>query len=138
MLVSAELTPLRGHRRQQGEQDRRRRGGLLTPRGDRAADGVDRLMRGRFEAQFEGMDAAKAAARDARAIGFSVDLRQDSTGWLALGRRELPFPGDERDRYASRFHAIATQHGGAYRKFVEEPPGPSSPPVSGAPVRGAR
>jgi len=79
-------------------------------------------MRGRFEAQFEDVDDARAAARDARAVGFAVDVRQDTTGWLTVGRRQLPFPGDERDRYASRFHAIATQHGGAFSQFVEEPP----------------
>ena len=43
-------------------------------------------------------------------------------GWLTVARRQLPFPGDERDRYASRFHAIATQHGGVFRQFVEELP----------------
>lgn len=43
-------------------------------------------------------------------------------GWLAVGRRQLPFPDDERDRYASRFHAIAIQHGGAFTQFVEEEP----------------
>jgi hypothetical protein len=39
-----------------------------------------------------------------------------------VGRRQLPFPGDERDRYSSRFHAIAAQHGGAFSQFVEETP----------------
>ena len=81
-----------------------------------------RLLRGRFEAQFDDVGAARAAARDARAVGFVVDVQQDTTGWLSVGRRQLPFPGDERDRYASRFHAIATQHGGALSQFVEEPP----------------
>ena len=80
------------------------------------------LLNGRFEAQFEDMDAARAAARDARAVGFAVDVVQDPTGWIAVGRRRLPFPGDERDRYSSRYHAIATQHGGAFSRFVEEPP----------------
>jgi hypothetical protein len=81
-----------------------------------------RLVRGRFEAQFDDVEGARAAARDARAVGFVVDVREDGAGWLAVGRRQLPFPGDERDRYASRFHGIATQHGGALRQFVEEPP----------------
>jgi len=40
----------------------------------------------------------------------------------SAARRQLPFPGDERDRYASRFHAIAAQHGGVFSRFVEEPP----------------
>jgi len=80
-----------------------------------------RLLRGRFEVQFEDLEAARAAARDARAVGFVVDVQQDARGWLAVGRRRLPFPGDERDRYASRLHAIATQRGGAFSRFVEEP-----------------
>jgi hypothetical protein len=94
----------------------------LDEAADGAARGAVRLVRGRFEAQFEDMDAARAAARDARAVGFVVDVRQETTGWLILGRRQLPFPGDERDRYASRLHAIAAQHGGAFSQFVEEPP----------------
>lgn len=89
---------------------------------DRPVGGAVRLLRGRFEAQFEDVDAARGAARDARAVGFVVDVRQDTAGWLAVGRRQLPFPGDERDRYASRFHSIAAQHGGAFSRFVEEPP----------------
>jgi hypothetical protein len=93
-------------------------------------------MRGRFEAQFEDVDDARAAARDARAVGFAVDVRQKTTGWLAVGRRQLPFPGDERDRYASRFHAIATQHGGAFSQFVEEPPDTVASPVAERHVRG--
>jgi len=75
---------------------------------------------GRFEAQFAEQEAARAAARDARSVGFVVDVEPDSHGWLAVGRRQLPFPTDERDRYASRFHAIAAQHGGAFSQFVEE------------------
>lgn len=82
------------------------------------------LVNGRFEAQFADVDAAKAAARDARAVGFAVEVQQDPAGWIAVARRRLPFPGDERDRYASRFHAIATQHHGAFSQFVEEPPEP--------------
>ena len=85
-----------------------------------APGGVARLLSGRFEAQFEDLDAARAAARDARAVGFVVDVDQDGLGWLAVGRRRLPFPRDERDRYASRLDAIARQHGGAFSRFVEE------------------
>jgi hypothetical protein len=66
------------------------------------------------------MDSARAAARDARAVGFVVDVQQGAAGWLAVARRQLPFPGDERDRYASRFGTIATHHGGAFSQFVEE------------------
>jgi hypothetical protein len=79
-----------------------------------------RLFRGRFEARFEEAEAARTAARDARAVGFVVDVQQDARGWLAVGRRRLPFPGDERDRYASRLHTIATRNGGAFTQFVEE------------------
>jgi hypothetical protein len=50
----------------------------------------------------------------------SIEAAQ-TTGWIAVGRRGRPFPGDERDRYASRFRAIATEHGGAFSQFVEEP-----------------
>lgn len=99
-----------------------RRGWLVTPQEARASGGAVRLVRGRFEARFEDVDSARAAARDASAVGFVVDVRRDATGWLAVGRRQLPYPGDERDRYASRFHAIATRHGGAFSQFVEEPP----------------
>jgi hypothetical protein len=88
----------------------------------RDAGGPVRLLRGRFEAQFENVEAAQAAARDARAVGFVVDVQQGARGWLAVGRRQLPFPGDERDRYASRFDGIARQRGGAFTQFVEEPP----------------
>jgi hypothetical protein len=89
---------------------------------DRARGGPIRLLSGRFEARFEDADAARAAAREARAVRFIVDVQQDTAGWLTVGRRQLPFPSDERDRYASRFHAIAAQHGGAFRQFVEELP----------------
>ena len=82
--------------------------------------GVARLLNGRFEAQFEDRDAARAAARDARAVGFVVDVDQNALGWLAVGRRRLPLPRDECDRYASRLDAIARHHGGAFRRFVED------------------
>jgi hypothetical protein len=87
---------------------------------DSAPGGEVRLLGGRFEAQFGDLDAARAAARDARAVGFIVDVEQNAPGWRAVARRQLPFPGDERDRYASRFDAIARQHGGAFSGFVEE------------------
>jgi hypothetical protein len=96
-------------------------GASPTARDDGAVGGAVRLLRGRFEAQFEDLEAARAAARDARAVGFVVDVQQDASGWLTVGRRQLPFPGDERDRYASRFHTIATKHGGAFTQFVGEP-----------------
>lgn len=92
----------------------------MKPRDNRDEAGAVRLLRGRFEARFDDMEKARAAARDARAVGFVVDVEKSSAGWLAVGRRHLPFPGDERDRYASRFQAIAMQNGGAFSQFVEE------------------
>ena len=62
-----------------------------------------------------------AAVNTIRIARFIVDVRRDTTGWVAVGRRGLPFPSDERDRYASRFSLIATEHGGAFGQFVEEP-----------------
>jgi hypothetical protein len=86
-----------------------------------STDGVG-LTRGRFEAAFDDVDTARAAARDARAVGFVVDVpRETAEGWRVIGRHKLPFPKDDRDRYASRVHAIATRHGGAFSRFVEEP-----------------
>ena len=87
-----------------------------------ARSGLRRLTRGRFEAEFEDIDAAKAAARDARAVGFIVGVpRETAERWRVVGRPKHPFPDDERDRYASRVHAIATRHGGVFSRFVEEP-----------------
>jgi hypothetical protein len=97
-------------------------GASMTTQDDRAVDGQIRLLRGRFEAQFDDVDAARAAARDTRAVGFVTDVLQDTQGWLIVGRRQLPFPADERDRYASRLHEIAKRHGGAYKRFVADPP----------------
>jgi len=90
-----------------------------TDRG--TARGTVRLLHGRFEARFDDASGARAAARDAGAVGFMVEVRDDGAGWIAVGRRRLPFPGDERDRYASRLRAIATKHGGVFAQFVEEP-----------------
>jgi hypothetical protein len=103
---------------------------------DRTAGDAVRLLCGRFEARFDDANAARAAARDGRAVGFIVDVRHDSTGWIAVGRRGLPFPGDERDRYASRFSAIATEHGGVFSQFVEEPDGTSAARAAESSARG--
>jgi hypothetical protein len=94
---------------------------MASSRGNTPPGGSARLLGGRFEARFAELEAARAAARDARAVGFVVDVDETATGWLAIGRRRLTFPGDERDRYAQRFHSIAAQHGGAFIQFVEEP-----------------
>jgi hypothetical protein len=103
---------------------------MTSPDAGTAAGGFA-LVRGRFEARFDDVEAAKAAARDARAVGFSVDVRGDAAkGWLIVGRRKLPFPTDERDRYASRVQAIAVRHGGTFHRFVEEPTdGAGQPPI---------
>jgi hypothetical protein len=93
---------------------------MTSPDAGTAAGGFA-FVRGRFEARFDDLEAARAAARDARSVGFSVDVRGDAVeGWLIVGRRKLPFPTDERDRYASRVQAIAARHGGVFRRFVEE------------------
>jgi hypothetical protein len=92
----------------------------MTAHADPARTGAVRLLQGRFEARFQDAVAARAAARDGRAVGFIVDVRQDTVGWLAVGRRGLPFPADERDRYARRFQTIATQNGGTFIQFAEE------------------
>lgn len=94
----------------------------MKPGDARPASSRVHLLRGRFEARFDDADAARAAARDTRTAGFVTDVRQDATGWLIVGRRQLPFPGDERDRYASRFDGIVARHGGALRRFVKERP----------------
>jgi hypothetical protein len=91
-----------------------------SPRDDDTSRSSQKLMRGRFEALFETPEAARGAARDARAVGFEVDVRQHTTGWLIVCRRRLPFFADDRDRYASRIQAIAKQNGGAFTTFVDE------------------
>lgn len=93
---------------------------MASPQDGSAPGSVVRLIGGRFEAQFGDLEAARAAARDARAVGFVVHVEENALTWIAVGRRRVPFPGDERDRYASRFSAIATHHGGAFDRFVEE------------------
>jgi hypothetical protein len=83
--------------------------------------GSDGLRRGCFEVSFPAEDAAKAAARDARAVGFVVAIRErDLGGWLIVSRRNNAFPADDGDRYASRLRAIAGLHGGTYDRFVPE------------------
>ena len=116
----AETVPAAAQAAVRGADFERDQEAWNLPRPPEGERGTVRLVRGRFEAQFPGFDAARAAARDASAVGFAVDVREHATGWLAVGRRGLPFPDDERDRYASRFHSIATRHGGAFRRFVRE------------------
>jgi hypothetical protein len=91
-----------------------------------------RFTSGEFEAQFDDAEAARAAARDARAVGFVVDApREAAEGWLIAARRKLSFPCDERDRYASRFQTIARHHGGTFDRFAEDPPRTDTHPRAG-------
>ena len=84
-------------------------------------DDSDLFRRGCFEASFPAEHAAKAAARDARSVGFVVAIREGDFGsWLILSRRKDAFPADDGDRYASRLRAIAGLHGGTYDRFVPE------------------
>jgi hypothetical protein len=76
---------------------------------------------GRFQVLFRDESAAKAAARDARAVGFLAEVHEDSlVGWLVVGRIQQPFPADDRKRYASRLRLIAATHGGEYDQFIAE------------------
>ena len=95
--------------------------GVSSTDAGETGDGTIAFLRGRFEARFGSEDSARAAARDARAVGFVVDVRDDDHDWLIVGRRQQAFPSDERDRYANRLHVIATRHSGAFSRFVDEP-----------------
>jgi hypothetical protein len=107
---------------------------------DTAPQGADknRFVSGEFEAHFDDAEAARAAARDARAVGFLVNPpREGAEGWLIAGRRKLGFPCDERDRYASRFQTIARHHGGTFNQFAEDPPRTEPRPRGRGQSRGA-
>lgn len=79
-------------------------------------------MVGEFYASFRQPDAARAAARDARAVGFVVEVHETGKGrWAIFARRKDPFPPDEQQRYAARLRAIAGKHEGTHRRFVREP-----------------
>jgi hypothetical protein len=83
--------------------------------------GPNPFRRGSFEVHFPGEDAARAAARDASAVGFVVAISESDFGrWLVVSRRKDAFPADDGDRYASRLRAIAGLHGGTYDGFVPE------------------
>jgi hypothetical protein len=83
--------------------------------------GSNGLRRGSFELHFPEEDSAKAAARDARTVGFVVAISEGDFGrWLFVSRRNDAFPADDGDRYASRLRAIADLHGGTYDRFVPE------------------
>ena len=79
------------------------------------------LSSGAFRTRFDDELAARAAARDARSVGFVVDVEDaKGTGWLTVSRRRHPFAPDDADRYARRLRTIASAHGGSYQDYVEE------------------
>jgi len=79
------------------------------------------LSFGAFRTRFEDEPAARAAARDARSVGFVVDVEdRKGTGWLTVSRRRHPFAPDDAERYAGRLRTIASAHGGSYQDYVEE------------------
>jgi hypothetical protein len=81
------------------------------------------LSSGSFRSRFADELAARAAARDARSVGFVVEIEDEPTGgWLTVSRRRQPFAPDDASRYASRLRTIASEHGGAYEAYVEETP----------------
>ncbi len=76
---------------------------------------------GTFHVRFDHERSARAAARDAGAAGFAVEIRDGgTTGWLNISRRKHPFPADERNRYVGRLRTIAALHDGEYVGFVED------------------
>jgi len=79
------------------------------------------LSSGAFRTRFADESAARAAARDARSVGFVVDVEQAGEhGWLTVSRRRHPFAQDDAVRYAGRLRTIAGAHGGEYEDYVEE------------------
>jgi hypothetical protein len=80
-----------------------------------------RLFSGSFRTSFEDESAARAAARDARSVGFAVEVEASvDGGWLTLSRRRQPFPQHDADRYAGRLRNIAASHGGTYERYDDE------------------
>ena len=76
---------------------------------------------GTFHVRFDGERSARAAARDAGAAGFAVEIRDGGVeGWLNVSRRKQPFPADERSRYVGRLRSIARLHGGEFVGYVED------------------
>ncbi len=77
---------------------------------------------GVFHVRFAHERSARAAARDAGAAGFAVEILDGggASGWLNISRCKHPFPADERNRYIGRLRTIAAQHDGEYVCFVED------------------
>ena len=79
------------------------------------------LSSGVFRTGFDDELAARAAAREARCVGFVVDVEgTNGSGWLTVSRRRLPFAPDDAERYARRLRTIASTYGGSYQGYVEE------------------
>jgi len=79
------------------------------------------LSSGTFRTRFVDEMAARAAARDARSVGFVVEVEQaGDRHWLTVSRRRHPFAPDDASRYAGRLRTIAGAHGGEYEEYVEE------------------
>jgi hypothetical protein len=79
------------------------------------------LSSGAFRTRFVDEPAARAAARDARCVGFVVDVEPAADhGWLTVSRRRQPFAPDDAARYAGRLRTIAAAHGGDYEEYDEE------------------
>ena len=79
------------------------------------------LSSGSFRTRFADELAARAAARDARCVGFVVEVEQAGDhAWLTVSRRRHPFAPDDATRYAGRLRTIAGAHGGEYEEYVEE------------------
>jgi len=80
------------------------------------------LCSGEFHLRFADEATARDAARTAGAAGFKSEVRKEgAAGWaLVVTRRNQPFPCDEQDRYSGRLRTIATTHGGAFERFVQD------------------
>ncbi len=76
---------------------------------------------GTFHVRFAHERSARAAAREAGAAGFVVEIRDGgASGWLNVSRRKNSFPADERSRYVGRLRTIAALHDGEYVGYVED------------------
>lgn len=78
------------------------------------------LSAGAFRTSFVDEAAARAAAREARCVGFAVDVAPQAGGWVTVSRPRHPFAADDAARYAGRLRTIAAAHGGTYDRYDEE------------------
>jgi hypothetical protein len=92
----------------------------MTGSGSSTTNGTA-LYSGTFHVRFELERSARAAAREAGAAGFAVEIRDGgATGWLNVSRRKQPFPADDQRRYVGRLRTIAALHDGEYVGYVED------------------